>query len=120
MSKTSGRMRWMTSATLRAWGLSGVERSWTSWPWLPRLREALKVANRIAEGSFGAVCPEQRADQPSKQGIYRGRWSFIEAPVGLLDFRRRVGSRDLSSEDDSAVAAEPIGGGNDLSGLQPA
>ena len=46
ISSTSGRVRWMISATVAAWALFGVDRSVTSWPAAARLSEALKVWNR--------------------------------------------------------------------------
>ena len=50
ISSTSGRTRWMISATVAAWALSGVDRSEMSCPAKLRLSEALNVANRIAAG----------------------------------------------------------------------
>src|SRR5882672_3759908 len=43
----SGRVRWMISATARAWALTGVERSRRRAPSEARLRLQLKVAMRI-------------------------------------------------------------------------
>ena len=48
MSSTSGRARWMISATLRSCGSLPVERSWTSWPSLFLLTDALNVAKRTS------------------------------------------------------------------------
>jgi hypothetical protein len=46
MSSTSGRMRWMISATVAACAFAGVDRSVMSCPALLRFSDALKVANR--------------------------------------------------------------------------
>src|SRR5688572_6476917 len=62
----SGCTRWMISATARAWGSSGVERSRSSAPGVARLRLALKVAMRTgaveaASGGAGVAAGTEPA-----------------------------------------------------------
>jgi hypothetical protein len=55
MSSTSGRTRWMISATAIAWALFGVERSATSCPSALRFMEALNVANRTTVSDLASA-----------------------------------------------------------------
>src|SRR5215207_9695145 len=110
MSRMSGRVRWMISATASAWALPGAERSVRAWPAAPRLREALNVAKRVtgeaADAPIGAATMVDRMAAALTSATLRRRVRM----AGRVSTRNSFGwssTRDGERRDPMPTASPP-------------